>query len=344
MTDLRTDYLGLRLRSPLVASASPLSGDPEGIRRLEDAGAAAIVMPSLFEEQITHESFEIDRMLEMGAESFAEATSIFPALESYNTGPEAYLRVIEEAKRHASVPLIGSLNGTSVGGWIRYAQLIEAAGADALELNMYLVAADESETSEAVEGRYVELVEEVSQSIDIPLAVKVGPFFSAFANMAWRLIEAGADGLVLFNRFYQPDIDPETLEVRPSLVLSNSEEARLVLRWLAILRGKIPGSLAATTGMHTVVDVVKALMVGADVTMMASALIRHGAGHLGAVEEGLVRWLRDHDYGSVEEMRGSMSQGAVQDPAAFERMNYMQTIVSYSSRISSIDTRGRSDS
>jgi dihydroorotate dehydrogenase (fumarate) len=247
--------------------------------------------------------------------------------------------VIEEAKRHVAVPLIGSLNGTSVGGWIKYAQLMESAGVDALELNMYLIAANEQDSSDVIERRYLELVEEIRQSIEIPLAVKVGPFFTAFANMAWRFIEAGANGLVLFNRFYQPDIDPETLEVRRRLMLSDSEESRLILRWIAILRNRIPGSLAATTGIHTPEDVVKALLAGADVTMMASALIRNGVGHLGLVEEGLVHWLRDHDYTSVEEMRGSMSQDAVEDPSAFERMNYMQTIVSYSSKLRSWQSR-----
>lgn len=333
MTDLRTSYLGLELRSPLVASASPLSADPDGIRRLADAGAAAIVMPSLFEEQIVHESIEIDRMLETGTETFAEATSMFPALDDYNTGPDDYLRVIEAAKRLVSVPLIGSINGISPGGWIEYAKLIERAGADALELNMYLVAADMEETSETIERRYLDLVAAVRGSIDIPLAVKVGPFFTAFANMARKLTEAGADGLVLFNRFYQPDIDPEALEVKPRLVLSTSDEGRLVIRWLALLRNGLPGSLAATTGIHTVEDVVKALLAGADVTMMASTLIRNGVEHLGVLEEGLVGWLADHGYDSVEQMKGSMSQAAAPDPSAFERLNYMQTIVSYSSKL-----------
>lgn len=335
MTDLRTSYLGLELRSPLVASASPLSADPDGIRRLADAGAAAIVMPSLFEEQIVHESIEIDRMLETGTETFAEATSMFPALDDYNTGPDDYLRVIEAAKRLVSVPLIGSINGISPGGWIEYAKLIERAGADALELNMYLVAADMEETSETIERRYLDLVGAVRGSIDIPLAVKVGPFFTAFANMARKLTEAGADGLVLFNRFYQPDIDPEALEVKPRLVLSTSDEGRLVLRWLALLRNGLPGSLAATTGIHTVEDVVKALLAGADVTMMASTLIRNGVEHLGVLEEGLVGWLADHGYDSVEQMKGSMSQATAPDPSAFERLNYMQTIVSYSSKLRS---------
>lgn len=335
MTDLRTSYLGLELRSPLVASASPLSADPDGIRRLADAGAAAIVMPSLFEEQIVHESIEIDRMLETGTETFAEATSMFPALDDYNTGPDDYLRVIEAAKRLVSVPLIGSINGISPGGWIEYAKLIERAGADALELNMYLVAADMEETSETIERRYLDLVGAVRGSIDIPLAVKVGPFFTAFANMARKLTEAGADGLVLFNRFYQPDIDPEALEVKPRLVLSTSDEGRLVLRWLALLRTGLPGSLAATTGIHTVEDVVKALLAGADVTMMASTLIRNGIEHLGVLEEGLVGWLADHGYDSVEQMKGSMSQATAPDPSAFERLNYMQTIVSYSSKLRS---------
>ena len=329
MVDLTTSYLGMTLRSPLVASASPLSGNLDGIRRLEDAGAGAIVLPSLFEEQIEHESFEIDRVLENGAGTFAEAMTLFPELDDYNTGPNAYLRLVEQARRMARVPVIASLNGTSIGGWTRYARLLEDAGAHALELNIYLIAADMETTAETIEDRYVELVQAIRSTIDIPLAVKIGPYFTAMANMAWRLVEAGAEGLVLFNRFYQPDIDPEEREVVPHLVLSSSDESRVSTRWIAILRDQIPGSLAATTGIHTVEDVVKALMAGADVTMVASVLLRRGVEYLGELEAELIAWLGDHEYVSVDQLRGSMSAASVTNPSAFERANYMKTISTY---------------
>ena len=330
MVDLTTSYLGMTLRSPLVASASPLSGNLDGIRRLEDAGAGAIVLPSLFEEQIEHESFEIDRVLENGAGTFAEAMTLFPELDDYNTGPNAYLRLVEQARRMARVPVIASLNGTSIGGWTRYARLLEDAGAHALELNIYLIAADMETTAETIEDRYVELVQAIRSTIDIPLAVKISPYFTAMANMAWRLVEAGAEGLVLFNRFYQPDIDPEEREVVPHLVLSSSDESRVSTRWIAILRDQIPGSLAATTGIHTVEDVVKALMAGADVTMVASVLLRRGVEYLGELEAELIAWLGDHEYVSVDQLRGSMSAASVTNPSAFERANYMKTISTYS--------------
>jgi dihydroorotate dehydrogenase (fumarate) len=329
VVDLTTKYLGLTLRSPLVASASPLSGNLDGIRRLEEAGAGAIVLPSLFEEQIEHDSFEIDRVLDTGAGTFAEAMTLFPELEDYNTGPTDYLRLVARAKAMSRVPVIASLNGTSMGGWTRYARLLQEAGADALELNVYLIAADTETTAESIEDRYVELVESVRSTIDIPLAVKIGPYFTAMANMAWKLVEAGAEGLVLFNRFYQPDIDPDALEVVPHLVLSTSDESRLTVRWIALLRDQIPGSLAATTGMHTVEDVVKALLAGADVTMLASALLRRGPEYLGELEAGLIGWLREHEYASVDQLRGSMSSASVTNPSAFERANYMKTISTY---------------
>jgi dihydroorotate dehydrogenase (fumarate) len=328
--DLTSAYLGLKLRSPLVASASPLSGTLKGIKTLEEAGAGAVVLPSLFEEQLIHESLELDRLMAMGGESYAEALSLFPEMHDYNTGPDEYLKMIEDAKVMVDIPVIPSLNGTSVGGWIRYAHLMQEAGADAIELNIYLIAADTETPGEEIETRYLELVSRVRDTLDIPVAIKIGPFFTALSNMAWRLVEAGADGLVLFNRFYQPDIDIETLEVVPRLVLSNSHETRLPLRWIAILRDQVPISLAATTGFHTVEDVVKVLLAGADIVMMASALLEDGPNHITRLEKELMEWLEDHEYASIDQMRGSMSRGAIKDPAAFERANYMRVLTSYS--------------
>jgi dihydroorotate dehydrogenase (fumarate) len=328
--DLSTRYLGLDLRTPLVASAGPLTGEFEGLLRLEKAGASAVVLPSLFEEQITHESLDLHSLLESYAESFPEALTYFPELDDYNTGPRTYLEYLEAAKQALSIPVIASLNGSSPGGWIRYAKLMQEAGADALELNVYFVAADPAMTSELVEQRYLDLVASVREAVSIPLAVKVGPFFSAMANMAMCLVGAGANGLVLFNRFYQPDFDLDSLEVVPHLVLSTSHELRLPLRWIAILYGKVNASLAATTGVHTSEDVVKLLLAGADVAMMTSALLRNGPEHVAKVEEGLRVWMEDNDCNSITELRGSMSQQAVPDPAAFERANYMKTLTSYS--------------
>ena len=329
--DLRTTYLGLELANPIVPSASTLSSRIDTLRRLQDAGAAAIVMQSLFEEQIEHDALQIHGVLERDTHSFAEALTHFPELEEYNTGPDEYLRHLEACKRELQIPVIGSLNGASEGGWIRYAKLIEDAGADALELNVYLVAADPDETGEQVESRYLDLVRAVRGSVQIPLAVKVGPFFSSTANMARRLVEAGADGLVLFNRFLQPDIDLETLEVDPTLHLSTSEELRLPLRWIAILYDRVACSLAATTGVHTAEDALKLLLAGADVTMMASALFRNGPEHLGVVLDGVRAWLEENDYLSVAQARGSVSQRNVADPVAFARANYMNMLVHYTS-------------
>ena len=331
MTDLSTTYLGLHLRSPLVASANPLTGDVDSLRSLEAAGAAAVVLPSLFEEQLTQESVEIHEMLETAAWSNPEAMSYFPELDDYNTGPGRYLRLIEEAKAKLDIPVIASLNGATRGGWTYYSRLMEDAGADAIELNVYRIAADVSESPRRVEEEYCDLVASVRDAIDVPLAVKVGPFFTAFANLARRLVDAGADGLVMFNRFYQPDLNTETREVESHLVLSTSDELRLVLRWLAIIDGRIAASKAATTGVHTVNDVVKALMVGADVTMLASALLRNGPAHLTMLEEGLALWLEEHEYDAVEQLKGCASQRFVDDPSAFERANYMRILTSYSS-------------
>jgi dihydroorotate dehydrogenase (fumarate) len=331
MPDLSTDYLGLRLRTPLVASSSPLTGDLHGLRRLEDAGASAVVLPSLFEEQITAEAMEIDHLLEMGAESFAEALSYFPELEDYNTGPDRYLRLVQQAKAALGIPVIASLNGTSPGGWIEHAKLIEDAGADALELNLYLVAADPDLSASRLEARYAELVRAVRDAVRIPISLKLSPFFSVFANAARALVAEGADGLVLFNRFYQPDLDLETLEVSPRIAFSNSEELRLPLRWIAILYGRIRASLAATSGIHTAADVLKVLLAGADVAMMASALLQFGPEHLRRLEKGVVAWMTEREYESVRQLKGSVSQKAVADPTAFERANYMRTLKSYSS-------------
>jgi len=329
--DLRTRYLGLELRSPLVASASPLTGELDGLRRLQDAGAAAAVLPSLFEEQLTHDQVELDRLLETTSEHVGEAQSYFPELEDYNTGPWSYLQRIEQAKRAVAIPVIASLNGVTPGGWVRHAERMQDAGADALELNLYSVATDPRVGAAELEARYLELVAAVRAAVTVPLAVKLSPFFTALANMAVRIVEAGADGLVLFNRFYQPDLDLDSLDVVPRLVLSTSEELRLPLRWMAILRGQVRASLAATTGVHTGLDAAKVLLAGADVAMMTSALLRHGAGHVRTVERELVAILAERDYDSVAQLRGSMSRSSMPDPAGFERANYMRTLMSWSS-------------
>jgi dihydroorotate dehydrogenase (fumarate) len=331
--DLSTRYLGLALKNPVVASAGPLTGRIDTLRQLESAGAAAVVLPSLFEEQIEREAIEITRMYEQGAESFFEALSYQPEMQDYDTGPQSYLRFVEEAKDSLSIPVIGSLNGTSRGGWVEYARLIEGAGADAIELNIYLVATNPDQTAEDVESRYIELVAEVRSAVSVPVAVKIGPFFSSMANMARKLAAAGADGLVLFNRFLQPDIDLETLTVQPRLVLSTSEELRLPLRWIAILRPFLSASLAATTGVHTADDVIKLLLTGADAVMTTSALLKHGPSHVQTLILGLETWLVEKQYESVKQMKGSLSQRNSPDPAAFERANYVKAITSYSGAV-----------
>jgi len=326
---LETRYLGIELRNPLVVSASPIGKDVERLVRMEEAGAAACVLPSLFEEQIEHDSMAVHSVLEYGSESYPEALSYLPEMVAYNTGPERYLDLIGRAREALSIPVIASLNGSSPGGWTSYATQLQDAGADAIELNVYFLATDPDETSDAVERRYLDIVAAVRSAVTVPLAVKVGPYFSSMANMARRLVEAGADGLVLFNRFYQPDIDLERLEVVPNVVLSSSVELRLPLRWIAILKGRVDASLAATTGVHDQFDVAKLLLAGADVTMMASALLRHGSGRLREIYDGLIEWLDLHEYESVEQMKGSMSQAGVPDPELFERANYMETLASY---------------
>lgn len=330
---LRTKYLGLDLKNPLVASSGPLTGRLDTLMKLEEAGAAAVVLPSLFEEQITREEVEIALLYDFNNEGFAEAQSYLPEMEDYHTGPDTYLRLVRQAKQSLTIPVIGSLNGTSKGGWIHYGKIIEEAGADALELNIYYLPTDPDTTALQVENQYLELVSGVRGAVSIPLAVKMGPFFSSIANMAKRLFSTGADGLVLFNRFLQPDIDLETLAVEPRLVLSSSDELRLPLRWIAILRSYFEQSLAATTGVHTPDDVIKLLLAGADVAMTTSALLKHGPGLISDLLVGLRTWLEEKEYVSVEQMKGSMSQRNSPDPAAFERANYVRTIQSYSSKI-----------
>jgi dihydroorotate dehydrogenase (fumarate) len=327
--DLSTKYCGLALKNPIVPSAGPLSHTLDGMRRLEDNGAAAIVMYSLFEEQIAHEMMELDHYLSYGTESFAEALTYFPESSDYNLGPEEYVELLHKAKSALGIPVIGSLNGVSTGGWVKFAKKIEEAGADALELNVYYIPTDQKLTGADVEDRYLEVLHAVKSTVRIPVAMKLSPFFSSLANMAGRLDAAGADGLVLFNRFYQPDINLETLEVTPNVNLSTSHALRLPLRWIAILHGHVKASLAATSGIHTAEDVLKMLMAGADVTMMCSSLLRHGPQHIREVLSGLDQWMLEHEYVSVSQMRGSMSQRSIADPAAFERANYMKALNSY---------------
>lgn len=332
MADLTTTYLGLTLKNPVVASASPLSKKLEGIRRLEEAGASAVVMYSLFEEQITHESLALDHFLNRGTESFAEALSYFPDLENYNIGPEEYLNLIRRAKEAVSIPIIGSLNGVSAGGWVEYARKIEEAGADALELNMYYIPTDTDITAQELEQNYVDLVSEVCSRVSIPVAVKLSPFFTALPNLARRLAGAGAKGLVLFNRFIQPDLDIETLEVTPALQLSTPAELRLPLRWVAILYGRVPCDLALTSGVHDAQAVLKAMMAGAKVTMLASELIQNGLKRIGEILTDMNAWMETFEYESVSQMQGSMSQKAVAEPAAFERANYLKALQTFDNR------------
>lgn len=333
MVDLSTSYLGLQLKNPLVASASPLSKKVDLVRRMEDAGIGAVVMYSLFEEQIVHDSLELDHFLNVGTESFAESLTYFPDLGHYNIGPEEYLRLIQKLKSAVEIPIIGSLNGVSLGGWIDYARKIEEAGADALELNVYYLPGNFELSSQELEENYIELVRELRRQIRIPLAVKLGPYFTALPNFARNLVAAGADGLVLFNRFYQPDLDIETLEVVPDLVLSDSHELRLPLRWVAILYGRIKADLALTSGVHTTQDVLKAVMAGAKVAMMASELIQNGIGRISELLVELQSWMETYEYESIQQMCGSMSQQAVAEPEAFERANYMKALTSYDRRI-----------
>ena len=327
--DLKTKYLGLELKNPIVPSASPLAANADTVKKMEDNGAAAVVMYSLFEEQIVHEQKELDAFLSQGTETFAEALSYFPEPEEFhNVHAEEYLEQLRKLKETVDIPVIGSLNGVSAGGWMDYAKKIEQAGADALELNIYYIPTDPELTSAQIEQMYIDDVKKVKETVQIPVAVKVGPFFTAFANMAKRLEEAGADGLVIFNRFYQPDIDIEALDVVHDLEFSNSYELRLPLRWLAILYGQVNTSLAATTGIHTAEDVLKAVMAGADVTMMASALFQKGIKHIARILNDIKYWMEAHEYESIEQMKGSMSMKSLAEPAAYMRANYMKTLQS----------------
>ncbi|MBN1372337.1 MAG: dihydroorotate dehydrogenase-like protein [Anaerolineaceae bacterium] len=329
MADLSTTYLGLKLKNPVVASASPISKKLDGFKKLEEAGASAVVMYSLFEEQIAHESLALDHFLNRGTESYAESLTYFPNLDDYNIGPEEYLNLIAKAKQAVSIPVIASLNGVSAGGWIDYAKKMEEAGADALELNTYYLSTDTELTSQELEQNYVDLVKVVRSQVKIPVAVKLSPFFTALPNLAKQLVEAGADGLVLFNRFIQPDLDIETLEVTPNLQLSTSSELRLPLRWTAILYGRVKADLALTTGVHSAQDVLKSMMAGARVTMLTSELLKNGVGRVAEILADMQTWMESYEYTSVKQMQGSMSQQAVAEPAAFERANYMKALQSF---------------
>jgi len=332
MIDLSTRYLGLPLANPLVASASPLCESLDNIRAMEDAGAAAVVLHSLFEEQLDVESTHLDRYLAQGAESYAEALDYFPDLTGYNLGPDAYLEHLRRAKEAVGIPIIGSLNGVSTGGWIEFAKKIEQAGADALELNVYYIPTDPHLTGGQVEQMYVDLVRNVKRSLTIPVAVKLGHGFSAIANVAQRLADAGADGLVLFNRFYLPDFDLERLEVTPRLTLSNPHEVLVRLHWVAILYGHVSADLAVTGGVHGSAQVLKSMMAGARVAMMTSALLQHGIAYLARVRADVLEWMEEHEYASIVQMQGSMSYRSVAEPAAFERANYMKVLSSYALR------------
>jgi len=324
--DLSTTYLGLKLRTPLVPAASPLSEEIDNIKRMEDAGASAVVLYSLFEEQLRRDRVELAEALEHGTFSTPEALTYFPEPEEFHLGPEEYLKHISRAKAAVNIPIIASLNGSSPGGWTHYAKAIQLAGADALELNIYYIPTDMDLSSAEVEQTYINILKAVKRAVSIPVAVKLSPFFTNFAYMARRLEEAGAEGLVLFNRFYQPDIDLETLEVKPSILLSTPMAMRVPLRWLALLYGRLPISLAATSGIHRASDVLKMLMAGADVTMLCSTLIRHGVSQIGVIERDLLAWMEEHEYTSVTQLKGSLSQKNCPEPSAFERAQYMRAI------------------
>jgi len=328
MANLCTRYLGMELRSPLVASSSPLTGTLDGLRRLEAAGAGAVVLPSLFEEDLAEETQQVDALLAAGATG-AETRAGYPDQAGYGAGPAAYLSLVAQAKAALEIPVVASLNGVSRGGWVRYASRLEAAGADALELNIYYVSSRPGLSGNDVEWHYLDVVRAVRQATRLPLAVKLSPYFSSLVNMAGQLVEAGADGLVLFNRFYQPDLDIQAMEVLPALELSTSTELRLPLRWIAILHRRHRVSLAASTGVHSATDVLKVLLAGADVAMMTSALLRNGPDHLRPLEVQVHDWMDRHGFETVEQLRGRLSQRSVPDPAAFERANYIKTLASH---------------
>jgi dihydroorotate dehydrogenase (fumarate) len=327
--DLTTTYLGLKLRSPLVVSASPMSEDVDNIKRMADAGAAAVVLYSLFEEQLRQDRLELHRSLEHGTHSFAEALTYFPEPSEFKLGPEEYLKHIAAAKQATKIPIIASLNGSSDGGWTSFAKQIQQAGADALELNIYYIPTSLELTGTEVEMTYLDILKAVKANVTIPVAVKLSPFFSNFANMAKRFDEAGADGLVLFNRFYQPDIELESLEVKPNILLSTPMAMRLPLRWIALLHGRVSASLAATSGIHRASDALKMLMAGADVTMLCSTLLRHGIPQIAAIERDMTDWMEEREYESVKQLKGSLSQKNCAEPAAFERAQYMKALTGY---------------
>ncbi len=329
MVDLSTVYMGLALKNPIVPSASPLSADLDTVKRMEDAGAAAVVLPSLFEEQVEFEAESLAHFLEHGTYSFAEALTYFPPLHEYRRGPEEYVEHIRRCKEAVDIPIIASLNGISPGGWTGYARRFEEAGADAVELNVYFIPTNPHLMSSEVEDLYVRLLGDVKRSVRIPVAMKLSPYFSAMPHMASLLDAEGADALVLFNRFYQPDIDIEKLEVTPNLQLSTPVEMRLPLRWIAILYGRVSCSLALTSGIHSPEDVIKAVMVGADVANVCSVLLKHGVGKIGEMLAGVAAWMEEHEYESVAQMKGSMSQKSCPEPAAFERANYVKVLSSY---------------
>jgi len=329
MPDLSTTYLGMNLKNPVVVSSSPLQKDLDNIRRMEDAGAAAVVLHSLFEEQIRMESHELDRRLEQGTESFAESLSFFPDLQTYSLGPEGYLEHLARAKRAVGIPIIGSLNGVSTGGWTNYARMMEEAGADAIELNIYYLATDPEVPGSAIERMYCDVVRQVKSSVRVPLAVKLSPSFSSMANMARQLDLAGANALVLFNRFYQPDFDLEALDIVPHLTLSHFEELLPRLSWVAILYGHIQADLAVTGGVHSSTDVLKCMMAGARVAMTTSALLKDGIGQIAKLLAGVRSWMEEHEYESIRQMQGSMARRSVPDPSALERVNYMAVLSSY---------------
>jgi dihydroorotate dehydrogenase (fumarate) len=332
--DISTTYLGLHLRSPLVASASPLSESVDNIRKMEDAGAGAVVLFSLFEEQIRREREALYHYLTYGTETFAEALTYFPEPETYHAGPDQYLELIRKAKQAVNIPIIASINGASIGGWTKFARHMQDAGADALELNIYFLPTDLTMTGQQVEATYLEIVGAVKRAVTIPVAVKLSPYFSNIANMAKQLDDAGANALVLFNRFYQPDIDLETLDVRPNVILSTPQAMRLPLTWIGILYKRLRADLAATSGIHSGEDAIKMLLAGATVTMMTSALLKNGIDHLRTVEQGMLAWMETHEYESVNQLRGSVSQAHAEDPAAFERAQYMRALTTYRPTVS----------
>ncbi|MGA2668339.1 MAG: dihydroorotate dehydrogenase-like protein [Ignavibacteria bacterium] len=327
--DLTTTYLGLHLKNPIVPSASPLSEDIGKIKQMEDAGASAVVLQSLFEEQITHEALELHYHTTIHNESFAEAMTYFPEPEEYKLGPEEYLEHIIKAKEAVNIPIIASLNGSTPGGWTEYSKKMEQAGADALELNIYMLATNPARTSNYIENVYLEILRSVKSSVKIPVVMKISPYFSSLASFAKQLDDAGANGLLLFNRFYQPDIDLESLEVIPNILLSSPQSMRLPLRWIAILYGKVKADLAATSGIHSAEDVIKMVMVGAKITQMFAALHKNGIGHIKNVIRDIEKWMDEHEYESIDLMRGSMSHKSVSNPGAFERANYMKALKSF---------------